>query len=68
MEFKQRYLSRTIRSQIVSFIAWILVSTNIIDLDSELQQQILDIIMSIVAIATQVMAVYYRIKSTKKIK
>lgn len=67
METKQWYLSRTIWSQFVAIVGLWLSFTWIIKLDEAIQGDIIDTIMAIVTIFSQVAAIYYRIKAKNEL-
>jgi hypothetical protein len=58
---KKRYLSRTIISQFVSIVCFWLVLTWVVNIDEATQTELVDTIVSIAAIISQLLAIYYRI-------
>lgn len=67
MDTKKRYLSKTVRSQIISFACIALSATGIIKVDDVLQGDILSEIVAIIAVVTQGMSIYFRIKAATKL-
>jgi len=65
---KNRYLSKTVRSQIIAVIALALSTTGVLDMGEEIQWQIVDQIMVVVWLVAQVMAIYGRIVAKKQLK
>jgi len=61
------YTSRTIWAQIVAVIWYGLTFTGIVNIDDTVKTQIVDAIIAVVTLASQVLAIYYRIKAEVKI-
>lgn len=65
METKKWYASKTIRAQIIAVAS--LGLTQVVNIDEATQSQIVDTIMTIVWVVSQVIAIYGRIVADKKI-
>ena len=67
MNTKPRWQSTTILAVLVGVVANVLAQSNIITLDEWLQTDIVNRIMGAVTVISGAVAIYWRIKSVKKV-